>query len=129
MQNSKTIIDKAEQGEYLSSEEALSLTDFTDLEALTHAAVAVRDRGHPDFVTYSPKVFIPLTKLCRDVCHYCTFAETPKKMDRAYLTADQVLEIALIRQPEPLSGTSAKSSQSKQKKTVAGKKTSSVRHH
>ncbi|MCK5432872.1 MAG: 7,8-didemethyl-8-hydroxy-5-deazariboflavin synthase CofG, partial [Gammaproteobacteria bacterium] len=94
MQNSKTVIEKAEQGEYLSSEEALSLIDFIDFEALTHAAATIRDRGHPDLVTYSPKVFIPLTKLCRDVCHYCTFAETPKKMDRAYLTADQVLEIA-----------------------------------
>jgi FO synthase len=94
MQNSKTVISKAEEGEYLSSEEALLLADFTDTEILTHAAVTIRDRGHPDFVTYSPKVFIPLTKLCRDVCHYCTFAETPKNMDKAFLTADQVLEIA-----------------------------------
>ena len=94
MQNSKAVICKAEQGERLSSEDALSLADFTDLETLTHAAVSIRDHGHPDIVTYSPKVFIPLTKLCRDVCHYCTFAETPKEMERAYLTAEQVLEIA-----------------------------------
>jgi FO synthase len=94
MQNSKAVISKAEQGDVLSSEEALSLADFTDTRTLTHAAIAIRDHGHPDIVTYSPKVFIPLTKLCRDVCHYCTFAETPKKMERAYLTADQVLEIA-----------------------------------
>jgi FO synthase len=45
-------------------------------------------------VTYSPKVFIPLTKLCRDVCHYCTFAAPPRKGERAYLTADEVLAIA-----------------------------------
>jgi FO synthase len=45
-------------------------------------------------VTYSPKVFIPLTKLCRDVCHYCTFAQPPKKGERAYLTADEVLAVA-----------------------------------
>ena len=45
-------------------------------------------------VTYSPKVFIPLTKLCRDVCHYCTFARHPRRGERAYLTADEVLEIA-----------------------------------
>jgi len=94
MQKSNTVLSKAEQGERLSSEEALSLTDITELELLTSVAVTVRDQGHPDFVTYSPKVFIPLTKLCRDVCHYCTFAETPKQMSRAYLTADQVLEIA-----------------------------------
>jgi FO synthase len=46
-------------------------------------------------VTYSPKVFIPLTKLCRDVCHYCTFAHPPRRGERAYLTPDEVLEISL----------------------------------
>jgi FO synthase len=45
-------------------------------------------------VTYSPKVFIPLTKLCRDVCHYCTFARPPRRGERAYLTPDDVLDIA-----------------------------------
>src|SRR3954468_3989812 len=45
-------------------------------------------------VTYSPKVFIPLTKLCRDVCHYCTFAGPPRRGERAYLTIDEVLAIA-----------------------------------
>ena len=49
-----------------------------------------RDRS----ITYSPKVFIPLTKLCRDVCHYCTFAGPPRRGERAYLTADEVLDIA-----------------------------------
>ena len=45
-------------------------------------------------VTYSPKVFIPLTKLCRDVCHYCTFAHPPRRGERAYMTIDEVLEVA-----------------------------------
>lgn len=45
-------------------------------------------------VTYSPKVFIPLTKLCRDVCHYCTFAGPPRRGERAYLSPDEVLDIA-----------------------------------
>ncbi|MGH3042830.1 MAG: 7,8-didemethyl-8-hydroxy-5-deazariboflavin synthase CofG, partial [Gaiellaceae bacterium] len=45
-------------------------------------------------VTYSPKVFIPLTKLCRDVCHYCTFAQPPRRGERAYLSADEVLAVA-----------------------------------
>jgi FO synthase len=45
-------------------------------------------------VTYSPKVFIPLTKLCRDVCHYCTFARPPRRGERAYMTADEVLAVA-----------------------------------
>ena len=45
-------------------------------------------------VTYSPKVFIPLTTLCRDVCGYCTFARPPRRGERAYLTLDEVLEVA-----------------------------------
>src|SRR3954469_23137716 len=53
-----------------------------------------RRLGPPSLVTYSPKVFIPLTKLCRDVCHYCTFARPPRRGERAYLTIDELLEIA-----------------------------------
>jgi FO synthase len=45
-------------------------------------------------ITYSPKVFIPLTKLCRDVCHYCTFAQPPRRGERAYMRTDEVLEVA-----------------------------------
>src|SRR5215210_2976631 len=45
-------------------------------------------------VTYSPKVFIPLTKLCRDVCHYCTFARPPRRGERAYMTEEEVLAVA-----------------------------------
>jgi FO synthase len=45
-------------------------------------------------VTYSPKVFIPLTKLCRDVCHYCTFAHPPRRGERAYMSIDEVLAVA-----------------------------------
>ena len=48
--------------------------------------------GTGTLVTYSPKVFIPLTKLCRDVCHYCTFAQPPRRGERAYMTADEVLD-------------------------------------
>src|SRR4029077_9778204 len=54
----------------------------------------IRDARGTRLVTYSPKVFIPLTKLCRDVCHYCTFAAPPRRGERAYLRADEVLEIA-----------------------------------
>src|SRR3954465_1265630 len=64
------------------------------LEDLCAEARALRDEGHGCVVTYSPKVFIPLTKLCRDVCHYCTFAHPPRRGERAYLTADEVLGIA-----------------------------------
>jgi len=44
-------------------------------------------------VTFSPKVFIPLTQLCRDVCHYCTFAHPPLRGERAYMSIDEVLEV------------------------------------
>jgi len=64
------------------------------LEDLCAEARALRDEGHGHLVTYSPKVFIPLTKLCRDVCHYCTFAGPPRRGEHAYLTIDEVLEIA-----------------------------------
>src|SRR3954471_3792828 len=64
------------------------------LAELMAAARAVRERERGRLVTYSPKVFIPLTKLCRDVCHYCTFARPPQRGERAYLTIDEVVEIA-----------------------------------
>jgi FO synthase len=54
----------------------------------------LRNEGHGPLVTYSPKVFIPLTKLCRDVCHYCTFAHPPRRGERAYLSEEAVLEVA-----------------------------------
>src|SRR5688572_3863838 len=57
------------------------------------AAARGRRRG-TGLVTYSPKVFIPLTKLCRDVCGYCTFARPPRRGARAYLREEEVLEIA-----------------------------------
>ncbi|MCW2975527.1 MAG: Radical domain protein [Actinomycetia bacterium] len=63
------------------------------LDELLVEARRIRDaRGR--LVTYSPKVFVPLTKLCRDVCHYCTFAAPPRRGERAYLTIEEVLEIA-----------------------------------
>src|SRR5207248_11492441 len=64
------------------------------LEDLCAEARALRDEGHGRLVTYSPKVFIPLTKLCRDVCHYCTFARPPRRGERAYMALDEVLSIA-----------------------------------
>src|SRR5580765_6564348 len=65
------------------------------LDELCAEARVLRDEGHGRLVTYSPKVFIPLTKLCRDVCHYCTFAHPPRRGERAYLTVGEVLEIAI----------------------------------
>jgi FO synthase len=64
------------------------------LPELMSTAAALRDTGHGDLVTYSRKVFIPLTELCRDVCHYCTYAKTPRRLRNVYLSPEQVLDIA-----------------------------------
>ncbi|MDZ7827079.1 MAG: hypothetical protein U5R48_14955 [Gammaproteobacteria bacterium] len=64
---------------------ALALAAEDDLPGLVDAAGSLRDAGFGNVVTYSRKVFIPLTHLCRDVCHYCTFATTPKRIGNAYL--------------------------------------------
>ncbi|KPH58669.1 5-amino-6-(D-ribitylamino)uracil--L-tyrosine 4-hydroxyphenyl transferase CofH [Novosphingobium sp. ST904] len=64
------------------------------LEEVTARARARRDARGPARMTYSPKVFIPLTRLCADVCHYCTFATTPSRLEAPYLTPDEVLAIA-----------------------------------
>ena len=75
------------------------MTDLTWLEAaplsaLMAEAAQKRDVAFGRNISYSRKVFIPLTKLCRDVCHYCTFAERPRAGHAAYLSADDVLAIA-----------------------------------
>ena len=67
---------------------------MVELTQLMADASASRDRGHGRLISYSRKVFIPLTHLCRDVCHYCTFAETPEAGRAAYLSPEQVLAIA-----------------------------------
>jgi FO synthase len=64
------------------------------VDALCSEARSLRAGTHGRLVTYSPKVFIPLTKLCRDVCHYCTFAGPPRRGERAYMTESEVLAIA-----------------------------------
>ena len=73
---------------------AAALCAETDTEKLMREAASLRDRGHGSVVSYSRKVFIPLTRLCRDVCHYCTFAWPPRRGERAYLTPDEVLLVA-----------------------------------
>jgi FO synthase len=65
------------------------------LEASTEELCAEgRRRRRGRVVTFSPKVFIPLTKLCRDVCHYCTFARPPRRGERAYMSEEEVLAVA-----------------------------------
>ena len=80
--------------ERLTPQAALALCQCDDLTALMNAAAARRDAAHDLLISYSRKVFIPLTRLCRDVCHYCTFAQPPRRGHRAYLSLDEVLAIA-----------------------------------
>ncbi|MER3409253.1 MAG: 7,8-didemethyl-8-hydroxy-5-deazariboflavin synthase, partial [Thermoleophilia bacterium] len=77
----------------LTRKEALELVSLPASE-LSDAACRLREQGKGRLVTYSPKVFIPLTTLCRDVCHYCTFARPPRRGQPAYLTEEEVLAIA-----------------------------------
>ena len=64
------------------------------LTELLEIAASIRDNSHGTRVTYSPKVFIPLTMLCRDKCGYCTFAQPPARLERPYLEPEEVLAIA-----------------------------------
>ncbi len=64
------------------------------LQDLLAAAADMRDTGHGDRISYSRNVFVPLTRLCRDVCHYCTFSRVSPSAGAAFLTPDEVLDIA-----------------------------------
>jgi FO synthase len=94
-------LKRADDGKTLDPAEAEVLLGASGdaLTALMATAARVRDQGLVDagragIVTYSKKVFIPLTRLCRDRCHYCTFATTPGRVHSPYLSPDEVLEIA-----------------------------------
>ncbi|MBK8288393.1 MAG: hypothetical protein IPK95_06985 [Cellvibrionales bacterium] len=77
-----------------TSDAQLALAECQDTAGLMKKARALLDDGFYNVITFSKKVFIPLTHLCRDVCHYCTFAQTPKKIDSAFMSIDQVLAVA-----------------------------------
>ena len=92
---------RARDGKPLDVDEAAVLLQARgdDLERLCAAAARVRDAGlvdagRPGVVTYSRKVFVPLTRLCRDRCHYCTFATVPGRLPAAFLEVEEVLAIA-----------------------------------
>ncbi|MCK2221202.1 bifunctional FO biosynthesis protein CofGH [Actinomadura sp. ATCC 31491] len=92
---------RARDGKTLDVTEASVLLHARDehLDALLDHATRVRDAGlaaagRPGVITYSRKVFIPLTRLCRDRCGYCTFATAPHKLEAPFLSPDEVLDIA-----------------------------------
>jgi len=84
----------AEAGRSLTRGQALALAEGDDAGRLTALAERLCVAGHGTRVTFSKKVFIPLTQLCRDVCHYCTFAHAPRAGEAPYLTPEAVLAIA-----------------------------------
>ena len=88
-----SILSDARHGR-LSEDDALSLATNADLPALTSAASSLRDEGFGSAVSYSRKVFVPLTHLCRDVCHYCTFAQPPRLDKDPFMSLENVLEVA-----------------------------------
>jgi FO synthase len=87
-------LEMAAAGKRLDATVAAGLAHCDDLVSLMALAGSIRDRGHGNIISYSRKVFIPLTQLCRDSCYYCTFARPPRRGERAFLTAEEVLAIA-----------------------------------
>ena len=77
-----------------ASREEIERWAAAPLPALTAEAARLRDVGYGNVVSYSRKVFIPLTRLCRDTCRYCTFVRGPRAVGAPYLTPEQVLKIA-----------------------------------
>ncbi len=92
--SNRSTLSRALDGVLPDDRSALALADETDLEGLLSVATDLNTAGHRNVITFSKKVFIPLTQLCRDVCHYCTFAKPPVPGQAAYMTPEQVLAIA-----------------------------------
>ena len=99
----KPIVDKAlglgvgaRHASHLQRDDAYQLAQFRpeELGPLCRAASIIRDMGKGRDVSFSPKVFIPLTRLCRDFCGYCTFRQSPSEADRLYMTPEEVLAVA-----------------------------------
>ena len=88
------LLAQSASGGRIADSDAVALVTAGDLGALKAAAMARRDATFGALQTYSRKVFIPLTRLCRDVCHYCTFAAPPRPGQPAFLDPDAVLAIA-----------------------------------
>jgi FO synthase len=81
-------------GRRLAPHQARALAETQDSAELKAMAQALALAGHGRRISFSKKVFIPLTHLCRDVCHYCTFAKPPRKGEPVYLSPEAVLAIA-----------------------------------
>ena len=96
MSRLEVLVERAEAGTRFDDDEVLELAGLarSDAEPVIAAAGALRDASVGPRITFSKKVFIPLTQLCRDACGYCTFAHPPVPGRRAFMTIDEVLEVA-----------------------------------
>ena len=90
------VLTSLANGHEISAVDALVLikAHMADLPAICQAASALRDQGKGKQVSFSPKVFIPLTQMCRDVCGYCTFRHDPAQLKKLYMTPEDVLAVA-----------------------------------
>ena len=88
------LLKRVGEGHRVGSEDVAELARHTDLARLIRLAGELRDAGHGHLVSYSKKVFLPLTHLCRDVCHYCVFARPPKAGEAAFMSRAELLEQA-----------------------------------
>ena len=90
----RSALDHGREGRGVSRDDALLLMETCELDALLETAGAIRDRSKGRTISYSRKVFIPLTHLCRDYCGYCTFRADPQPGHAAYMSKEEVLAAA-----------------------------------
>lgn len=92
----KEVVSDVLEGKAVGRDGAYKFTRSTadDLGPLCHAASFVRTLGKGTAVSFSPKVFIPLTRMCRDSCSYCTFRQGPQEAERLYMSPDEVVSVA-----------------------------------
>ena len=88
----------ADPQSYVPSEttvsEWLPVLQGMSLRTLMDRACDLRRQGHGELVSFSPKVFIPITHLCRDACGYCTFAKSPRAVANPFMSPDEILDVA-----------------------------------
>ena len=87
-------LESAREGCGISRDDALLLIEHGDLAELCAVACTLREKFKGRAISWSRKIFIPLTHLCRDYCGYCTFRADPSADHRAYMTPDEVLDVA-----------------------------------
>ena len=90
------ILEYSTSGQSMNQEISALLSDINgqDIFELCYLASKIRDQIKQRVVTFSPKVFIPLTRLCRDICGYCTFRQEPYNVRDLYMSPDAILEVA-----------------------------------